>query len=192
MRSVLMMLGVATLLACSDRPADRGANAEPPETDLVSLDIPDPIPCDMNEMQYCARTGDVYIGGQPSESALESFAALGVTTVVSTRAEDEIDWDERARVEALGMKFVRIPMPGPVTEISDEQVMRLDSVLEYSQEPVLLHCGSGNRVSGLWGSWLAAERGVEPAEALRLAEMAGLRSVKPVVEQRLGLEPATP
>ena len=191
MRSMLMMLGAATLLACSDRPVDRGVDAEPPEMD-VALDIPDPVPCDMEEMQYCARTGDVYIGGQPSERALEMFAAQGVTTVVSTRAQDEIDWDEEGKVEALGMRFVRIPMPGPVTEISDEQVTQLDSVLAQSQEPILLHCGSGNRVSGLWGAWLAAERDVEPAEALRLAEMAGLRSVKPVVERRLGLEPVTP
>ncbi len=191
MRCMLIVLGACTLVACSDRPAERAGDTEPPVLE-AAMAIPDPVPCDMEEMRYCARTGDVYIGGQPTEGALESFAARGVTTVVSTRAEGEIDWDEQATVETLGMTFVRIPMPGPVTEISDEQVTRLDSVLQHSQEPILLHCGSGNRVSGLWGSWLAAERGVEPEEALRLAEMAGLRSVKPVVERRLGLEPVTP
>ncbi len=191
MRSMMLVLGASMLVACSDRPADRAADTDTPVME-ATLEIPDPVPCDMDEIQYCARTGDVYIGGQPSEGALESFAARGVTTVVSTRAEDEIEWDEQAKVEALGMRFVRIPMPGPVSEISDEQVMRLDSVLEQSQQPILLHCGSGNRVSGLWAAWLAAERGVEPAEALRLAEKAGLRSVKPAVERRLGLAPVTP
>ncbi len=191
MKSMMLVLGASMLVACSDRPADRAADTDTPVME-ATLEIPDPVPCDMDEIQYCARTGDVYIGGQPSEGALESFAARGVTTVVSTRAEDEIDWDEQAKVEALGMRFVRIPMPGPVSEISDEQVMRLDSVLEQSQQPILLHCGSGNRVSGLWAAWLAAERGVEPAEALRLAEKAGLRSVKPAVERRLGLAPVTP
>jgi hypothetical protein len=49
----------------------------------------------------------------------------------------------------------------------------------------VLHCASGNRVAGLWGAWLAERQGMEPAEALRLAELAGMASVRPVVERRL-------
>lgn len=141
-------------------------------------------------MSNCAVAGDVLFGSQPSETTLELLAAQGYTTVVTTRAEDEIDWDEQARVESLGMRFVRIPMPNPVSAITEAQVTRLDSVLGSATGPVVLHCGSGNRVSGLWGAWLAERKGVEPEEALRLAELAGMRSVRPVIEQRLGVVPA--
>jgi uncharacterized protein (TIGR01244 family) len=143
-------------------------------------------------MRNCAKTGDVLIGAQPSEAALETLAAQGYKTIVSTRAEGEIDWDERAKVESLGMTFVRIPMPSPVTEITDDQVALLDDVLAGGVGPVVLHCGSGNRVSGLWAAWLAADRGLAPAEALRLAALAGMGSVRPVVEQRLGIDSAVP
>jgi uncharacterized protein (TIGR01244 family) len=167
---------VAILAGCAERAADSVT--------------PDPTACQVQGMQNCAVAGDVLFGSQPSETALEQFAAQGYTTVVTTRADGEIDWDERAKVESLGMTFVSIPMPNPVDAITDEQVARLDSVLGSGAGPVVLHCGSGNRVSGLWGAWLAERKDVAPAEALRLAELAGMTSVRPVVEQRLGVVPA--
>lgn len=185
--SIVAVLGA--LLACSDRPADRNDNADQP---AAAAAVPDPTPCTVDGMRNCARTGDVLIGSQPTEDALATLAAEGYTTVVTTRADGEIDWDEQAVVEGLGMRFVRIPMPSPVTEITDEQVARLDSVLGDAAGPVVLHCGSGNRVSGLWAAWLAAERGYEPDEALRLAELAGMGSVRPTVEQRLQPDTVAP
>ncbi|MDH3458864.1 MAG: sulfur transferase domain-containing protein [Gemmatimonadota bacterium] len=167
------LLFLAVLTACADRAAD--------------LVTPDPTACQVEGMRNCAVSGDVLFGSQPSEAALDQLAAQGYTTVVTTRADGEIDWDERAKVESLGMTFVSIPMPNPVSAITDEQVARLDSVLGSGPGPVVLHCGSGNRVSGLWGAWLAEKKNVPPDEALRLAELAGMTGVRPVVEQRLGV-----
>jgi uncharacterized protein (TIGR01244 family) len=183
-RYLPLALVLAALLACLDRPADRAADGEPPAALELAI-IPDPVPCTVEGLRSCARSGEVLIGSQPTEEALATLAAEGYTTVVTTRADDEIDWDEQAVVESLGMRFVRIAMPSPVTDITDAQVMRLDSVLGSADGPVVLHCGSGNRVSGLWATWLAAERGFEPDEALRLAELAGMGSVRPAVERRL-------
>lgn len=191
MKNVVFLLGFAALVSCTERPAERAADAALPGV-AATNSIPDPTPCEIEGMRNCAKTGDVLIGAQPSEAALETLAAQGYKTIVSTRAEGEIDWDERAKVESLGMTFVRIPMPSPVTEITDDQVALLDDVLAGGVGPVVLHCGSGNRVSGLWAAWLAADRGLAPAEALRLAALAGMGSVRPVVEQRLGIDSAVP
>ena len=191
MKNVVFLLGLAAIIACTERPAERGADAALSEV-AATMSIPDPAPCEIEGMRNCARTGDVLIGGQPSEVALETLAAQGYKTIVSTRAEGEIDWDERAKVESLGMTFVRIPMANPVTAITDDQVALLDAVLTGGVGPVVLHCGSGNRVSGLWAAWLAADRGLAPTEALRLATLAGMGSVRPVVEQRLGIDSAVP
>lgn len=166
------LIALGALLACADRP---------PETV-----VDDPVPCTIDGLRNCAQTGDVVFGGQPSEAVLEYLAAQGYQTVVSTRGADELDWDEQAAVEALGMTFVSIPMDAPVTAITDEQVAAIAELMESHEGPILLHCGSGNRVSGLWGAWLAEYRGVDPAEALRLAELAGMTGVRPVVERRLG------
>ena len=184
-RPLLLTLSMILLAGCGEPPADEPV--EDAAAITVATPIADPTPCTVDGMHNCARTGNVLIGGQPSPEALEALAAQGITTVVSTRGEGEIDWDERAAVEALGMRFVQIPMASPVTGITDEQVAALDEVLSGTEEQILLHCGSGNRVSGLWGAWLAAMRDYAPEEALRLAELAGMRSVRPRLEERLGV-----
>ena len=194
-RTTIVLFAAMATGACADRPANDAADTQPAADEAVSAMTarqPDPTPCTVPGMQNCNRIGDLMFGSQPSPEALETLAAQGFTTIVTTRGDGEIDWDERAAVEALGMRFVSIPMPSPVTEISDEQVAQLGEVLTALDGPALLHCGSGNRVSGLWAAWLVSEQGVEPEEALRLAELAGMRSVRPTVERRLGVAPATP
>jgi len=173
-RTRLLSLPLLTLLlACAER-ADEAVIAEP-------------VACVVEGLRNCAQTGDVIFGGQPTPTALEYLAEQGYTTIVSTRGINELDWDERAAVEALGMRFVSIPMENPVTEITDEQVARLAEVIEHPDGPTLLHCGSGNRVSGLWAVYLAEQAGVEPGRALELAERAGMTGVRPAVEARLGV-----
>lgn len=189
---ILPFLAVGLLSACSDRPEHEATETGRATVVESGVSFADPVPCTVPGMKNCTRTGDMIIGSQPSPEALEALAGQGVTTIVTTRGEGEIDWDERAAVEALGMRFVSIPMPSPVTTITDEQVAQIDAVLDSMAGPVLLHCGSGNRVSGLWAAWLAAEHDVPPEEALRLAALAGMGSVRPTVEQRLGVESTTP
>lgn len=191
MKHIMFLLGIVALVACSERAAERTADTGAAAMEAATA-IPDPEPCQIEGMRNCAKTGDVLIGSQPTEAALETLATQGYKTVVTTRADGEIDWDERAKVESLGMRFVQIPMPSPVTEITDEQVAQLDAVLSGDTGPVVLHCGSGNRVSGLWAVWLAADRGLAPTEALRLAALAGMGSVRPTVERRLGIDSAGP
>jgi protein tyrosine phosphatase (PTP) superfamily phosphohydrolase (DUF442 family) len=168
----LTLLALGTLLACADRASETV--------------VADPTPCTIEGLRNCAEVGNMVIGSQPSQEVLEYLAAQGYETIVSTRAPEEIDWDEAAVVEALGMRFVNIPMPGPVEAISDEQLAAFAEVMEGGEGRMLLHCGSGNRVAGLWGAWLAEYEDVDPAEALRLAELGGMTRVRPVVEQRLG------
>ena len=134
-------------------------------------------------------TGDMLIGGQPTESALLKFADDGYTTVITSRSDDEISWDEKAFVDSLGMRFVSIPMPGPEYAITDQHIEKFDEVIRTTDGPILFHCGSGNRAAGLWGAWLVEKKGLSPEEALELAEKAGMTRIRPVVERRLGVEP---
>ncbi len=149
--------------------------------------IAEPVACVVEGLRNCAQTGEVIFGSQPSLEALEQLADQGYTTVVSTRGVNELDWDERAAVEGLGMRFVSIPMESPVTTITDEQVAGLADIIDNPDGLTLLHCGSGNRVSGLWGAYLVERAGIEPERALELAELAGMTGVRPTVEARLGV-----
>jgi len=176
MRHTIVLTSLVIALGCSERASETA--------------LPEPTPCDVEGVRNCVLAGDLLIAGQPSEEGLRHLADLGYTTIISTRGEGEVEWDERDSVEALGMEFVSIPMNSPVTEITDAEVAALAAALERAEGPTVLHCGSGNRASGLWASWLVEHQGVEPEVALRLAEQAGMTGMRAVTEQRLGIESA--
>lgn len=124
--------------------------------------------------------------GQPDEAALQVFAEAGYTTVVDMRGPNEdrgLD-DQQASVEALGMQYVAFPIEGR-DAINFDNARELDTLLENIDGPVLLHCGSGNRVAAL----LALRHSLQGADdeaAIQLGKDAGLTRLEGVVRDRLG------
>jgi len=170
----LAMLLLIALAGCSGTKTDR---------------VAEPEPCDLPGLKNCARAGDVVFSGQPTREGLIHLADQGFRTVVTMRGPRELDWDEAALVDSLGMAFVPIPMPYPIDTITAAQVAALDSVMTQAARPLLLHCSSGNRTAGLWAVWLNERRDVAPSEALRLGRKAGLTRLAPLVVEKLGVEP---
>lgn len=144
-----------------------------------------PATAPLVQVRNAVPVADMLFCGQPSAEALAEIAGAGYRTVLSTRGEGELDWDERELVEGHGMAFITIPMPSPVQEIHDEQVEALDEAMRTAARPIVMHCGSGNRVAGLYAVWLAERQGVAHEEALRQGEAAGMRGVRAAVEARL-------
>ena len=88
-------------------------------------------------------------GGQPSGEGFRNLAAEGFRTIVDLREKDERAKDEKKLVEALGMKYVNIPMKGMKTP-DDKQVARALRVLnEDKASPVFIHCKRGADRTGL-------------------------------------------
>ncbi len=86
--------------------------------------------------------------GQPNEAQFKVFAANGYTTVIDIRtAGEDRGLDEPALVEALGMEYVTLPIGRD--DITIEKARQLDALLQGREGPVLVHCGSGNRVGAL-------------------------------------------
>lgn len=87
--------------------------------------------------------------GQPDKAALEVFAGNGYSTVIDLRGEQEDrGLDEAAVVEALGMDYITFPITGREA-ISFESAGKLDQLIASADGPVLVHCGSSNRVGAL-------------------------------------------
>ncbi len=87
--------------------------------------------------------------GQPTQEQIKILADAGVKHVISLRRSDEIDWDERAVVEANGMQFHSIPVAG-LAGITKANATKLEDLLNsLGNAPVLVHCGSSNRVGAL-------------------------------------------
>lgn len=147
--------------------------------------VPEPERYPLEGVNSSVKAGDLLITSQPDPQVLAQLAEAGYKSIISTRGEGEIDWDEAAAVRQLGMTFYQVPMQQPVSEISDPQVDQLTAALRDAAKPVVLHCGSGNRASALWAVWLVEEKGVAVEEALRLAGLTGMTSMRPVAEKRL-------
>lgn len=119
-----------------------------------------------------------FFGGQPDADAFRRLVEdAGVQTVVSFRRPQELaqlDFDEPALMETLGVRFINIPVM-PDT-FSKADVDRLAAVLDKTEGPILLHCSSSNRVGGVWTTYLVQYRGLALEEALHLGRAAGLSS----------------
>ena len=112
--------------------------------------------------------------GQPSAAALQGLGRMGFRTVVNLRSEREGPADERAVVEAQGLRYVSIPVTPDTFNLADVEV--LEEVLDDpTAAPVLVHCSSSNRVGGAWAV-VQARQGKSLGEAEAAGRAAGLHS----------------
>jgi uncharacterized protein (TIGR01244 family) len=99
---------------------------------------------------------------------------MGFRTVVNLRLENEGLPGERAVVEALGLRYVSIPVAPDTFSLADVEAVE-EVLAEAGAAPVLLHCSSSNRVGGAWAVIQAREgKGLEAA--LAAGRAAGLHS----------------
>jgi uncharacterized protein (TIGR01244 family) len=145
------------------------------------------IHVNINEVQ---ATGDlqpidgITSSGQPDANEFEIVAKSGYVAVIDMRGPDENrGLDEKTVVEDLGLEYVEFPLVGR-DAISFSNAQHLDTLLADFDGPVLLHCGSGNRV----GAILALRhslQGADDNDAMEFGKSAGLTSLEPLVKDRL-------
>jgi protein tyrosine/serine phosphatase len=91
-----------------------------------------------------------YRGAQPSANDYKDLAALGIHTVIDLR--DDPQRNERPLVEALGMKYVNIPMAGkkyPTPEVTE---LFLKTVNDPATGKFFVHCAGGRHRTGAMGA----------------------------------------
>ena len=141
------------------------------------------------DLQQVLATGEVTPvkgmtpAGQPDAATLKVFAENGYAAVIDLRtAGEDRGLDEQAVVEELGMTYVAMPVGRH--GITFENAQALDKLLAEFDEPVLLHCGSSNRVGALL-ALRASIKGADDDEALQIGRKAGLTSLEPAVRGAL-------
>lgn len=89
-------------------------------------------------------------GGQPKEDQYKQLADLGIKTVIDLR-NDPTDYEKPA-VEALGMRYVNIPMSDKdyPESASIEQFMKLTA--DPSTGKFYVHCAGGRHRTGVMGA----------------------------------------
>lgn len=89
-------------------------------------------------------------GGQPKENQYQELAALGITTVIDLQ-NDPTSY-EKQNVEALGMKYVNIPM----SDKDYPETAKIDQFLKLVNDPstgkFYVHCAGGRHRTGVMGA----------------------------------------
>jgi protein tyrosine/serine phosphatase len=92
---------------------------------------------------------NVYRGKQPKKEDIPKLAGMGIKTVLDLRERFEHKPWERGAVEAAGMQYVRIGLPGTL-EPTAREIDKILAVLEDSARgPVFIHCRRGADRTGL-------------------------------------------
>jgi thiosulfate/3-mercaptopyruvate sulfurtransferase len=125
--------------------------------------------------------GDVFVGGQPSESLLRELADQGVTLMINCRTAGEaasVPFAQAALAKSLGMGFVEIPLGGN-EGFAPEDVAALKTALNTARESgkggkVLLYCAGGGRATTLWLAHLVVNEGLTLEAAQERARAAGM------------------
>jgi protein tyrosine phosphatase (PTP) superfamily phosphohydrolase (DUF442 family) len=107
------------------------------------------------------------------------FAKSGYVAVIDLRTAGESrGLDESTVVEDLDMDYVSLPI-GP-DGISFENARTLDELIKGYEDPVLVHCGSSNRVGALL-ALRASLDGADDEAALAAGREGGLTRLEPTV-----------
>ncbi len=135
------------------------------------------------DLQTVVATGEarpvdgISAAGQPDAAAFKVFADSGYAAVIDLRtAPENRGLDEEAIVEGLGMDYVSMPIADSA-EINLENARRLDELLKSYDAPVLIHCGSSNRVGALL-ALRASLNGADDESALQVGKDGGLTSLE--------------
>lgn len=115
--------------------------------------------------------------GQPKETAFAKLSASGFRSVLNLRTDAEgIDLArEREMAEKAHLKYINVPVAPP--SISDETVNAFIAAVEdKSNHPMLIHCGTANRVGAMMMIYRVLKQGWPEEKAMEEAARIGLTS----------------
>jgi len=101
---------------------------------------------------YSRVDATVGCGGQVDPSAMTALKKEGFVSVINLRLPTEEGANVeagRAAAQAAGLKYIHLPFNAatPDPKVVDSF---LAAVADRSNQPVFIHCGSANRVGGMW------------------------------------------
>ena len=115
-------------------------------------------------------------GGQPSADALEALAKAGIDDIFDLRGTDEPrGFDEPTVARSLRLHY--LPIPTTAADLSDSRftAFRHHLMAHGPDNPMFIHCASGNRVGAALLPWLVLDNGLSEDAALEKARAVGLR-----------------
>ncbi len=127
----------------------------------------------------------VYCSGQPTPDQFRALAESGVRRVISLRkaSENGAGFEEDLATSA-GIEFVRMPIDGK-TDITVDNAKQLAELVADGSKPVVVACGSSNRVGALFALKAHFVDGLPADKAMQFGRDCGMTRLEPVVQQLL-------
>ena len=122
------------------------------------------------------RFGKIYLAGQPQADDFRIAHEMGIKSVLSIREQSELDWDEKKVVEDLGMQYFHVPFRGPKKLTDDVFAKTRKLFSDKAKHPIMVHCGSANRVGAVWLAHRVLDDALTEEAALAEAKKVGLRT----------------
>lgn len=127
---------------------------------------------------------DVWTAGQPTAEQLRQAQQAGLKSVINLCPAGECGWDEKTVAETLGLHYTSIPI-GAACDLSERAARQLHEALDTSPKPVMVHCGSSNRVGALFALKAHFVQGQPAPAALAQGRAAGMTGLENAVCQIL-------
>lgn len=135
----------------------------------------------LGEAKNVHRLDDLFFAGQFTSDDVATIEDEKFTRVITLRTEGEIDWDEKGAIESAGIEFRSVPFREPES-LTDDVFDEIRELLRDKSGKTLFHCGSANRVGGVWLPYRVLDEGVDLETALEEAKQIGLRT--PFIEEK--------
>lgn len=147
-------------------------------------DMNNTVAADIGAIQNFSRIKpNIAVSGQPTEDNLKQASDAGYKTIINLRPKEEWPFDEESLVKDLGMDYVLIPIANP-DALTIEKAKELNDILSNKAAyPLLIHCGSSNRVGALYALQEYLKTKVTEDQAVELGKKAGMTS--PALEERI-------
>lgn len=139
------------------------------------------LSAELGQAKNVHRLDDLFFAGQFAEDDIANLKEQTITRIITLRTEGEIDWDEKTAVESAGIEFIEVPFRAPET-LTDEVFDKVRELLKDKSRKTLFHCGSANRVGGVWLPYRVLDEGVDLQIAVAEAKQIGLKT--PFIQEK--------
>lgn len=125
-------------------------------------------------VNYQTYSSQISTGGSLRPGATAVLANAGFTTVLDLRTQAEGTVAEKDSVESAGLTYYNLPLGSALPTAGELTTFR--KILEnLDQQPILVHCASGNRVGTAWAMY-RIEGGTDPELAIDEGRAMGMRA----------------
>ncbi len=91
----------------------------------------------------------IFRGARPDQAGLERLSKMGLRTILNLENDKDVIESERQSAEALGLRFISVPMSGlwkPSDKVVDQA---LGALADPANRPIFVHCMKGQDRTGV-------------------------------------------